>query len=199
MAWTSQLVRGTFCGRLFYGERTLKLTDYVTLTHQLALRGLTITILVTPKNLHYLNPILSTHPTSIQTLVLPFPPDQPSIPENPQNVPIQSAPDIANPLGKQTTPFWSGSKPTLFLLPQLSFPTSFLGLGHSNWPNSSGSDVVLRGVERPSMKQVAMELEEIISKGRLITFRLPKTPTTYLDLLFTLLILKGMMVVLVAL
>ncbi|KAI5349927.1 hypothetical protein L3X38_002818 [Prunus dulcis] len=90
----------------------------------------------------------------------------PSIPKNSQNVPIQSAPDIANPLGKLTTQFWSGSKPTVFLLPQLSFPTSFLGLGQSNWPNSSGSDVVLRGVERPNMKQVAMELEEITSKGR---------------------------------
>ncbi|KAL8132286.1 hypothetical protein AgCh_007962 [Apium graveolens] len=42
------------------------------LTHQLALRNLTITILVTPNNLHYLNPLLIRHP-SIQPLVLPFP------------------------------------------------------------------------------------------------------------------------------
>ncbi|WOG97601.1 hypothetical protein DCAR_0416942 [Daucus carota subsp. sativus] len=42
------------------------------LTRQLALRNLTITILVTPKNLHYLNQLLIKHP-SIQPLVLPFP------------------------------------------------------------------------------------------------------------------------------
>ncbi|KAJ4961220.1 hypothetical protein NE237_021130 [Protea cynaroides] len=44
------------------------------LTHQLLLRGLTITILVTPKNLPFLNPLLSQHqPSSIETLVFPFP------------------------------------------------------------------------------------------------------------------------------
>ncbi|KAK5837567.1 hypothetical protein PVK06_013377 [Gossypium arboreum] len=42
------------------------------LTHQLALRGLTITILVTPKNLPVLSPLLSSHP-SITPLVFPFP------------------------------------------------------------------------------------------------------------------------------
>ncbi|TYI34261.1 hypothetical protein ES332_A04G189300v1 [Gossypium tomentosum] len=42
------------------------------LTHQLALRGLTITILVTPKNLPFLSPLLSSHP-SITPLVFPFP------------------------------------------------------------------------------------------------------------------------------
>nr|DAD31561.1 TPA_asm: hypothetical protein HUJ06_010412 [Nelumbo nucifera] len=63
----------------------LPLLDF---THQLALRGLTITILVTPKNLHILNPLLSNHP-SIHTLVLPFP-THPSIPvgaENAKDVP----------------------------------------------------------------------------------------------------------------
>ncbi|KAI3876273.1 hypothetical protein MKX03_028503 [Papaver bracteatum] len=43
------------------------------LTHQLALRGLIITVVVTPKNLSFLQPLLSRHPTSIKTLVLPFP------------------------------------------------------------------------------------------------------------------------------
>ncbi|TYH23230.1 hypothetical protein ES288_A04G192800v1 [Gossypium darwinii] len=42
------------------------------LTHQLALRGLTITILVTPKNLPFLSLLLSSHP-SITPLVFPFP------------------------------------------------------------------------------------------------------------------------------
>ncbi|WOG97599.1 hypothetical protein DCAR_0416940 [Daucus carota subsp. sativus] len=54
------------------------------LTHQLALRNLTITILVTPKNLHYLNPLLIKHP-SIQPLVLPFPPTT-LIPHGVENV-----------------------------------------------------------------------------------------------------------------
>ncbi|MCL7032755.1 hypothetical protein MKW94_026321 [Papaver nudicaule] len=43
------------------------------LTHQLALRGLTITVLVTPKNLSFVQPLLARHSTSIKTLVLPFP------------------------------------------------------------------------------------------------------------------------------
>ncbi|KAL1820618.1 hypothetical protein ACET3Z_015487 [Daucus carota] len=54
------------------------------LTHQLALRNLTITILVTPKNLHYLNPLLIKHP-SIHPLVLPFPRTD-SIPDGVENV-----------------------------------------------------------------------------------------------------------------
>ncbi|XP_061988820.1 UDP-glycosyltransferase 89B2 [Rosa rugosa] len=61
------------------------------LTHQLATRGVSITILVTPKNLPILNPILSKHP-SIKTLVLPFPP-HPSIPpgfENVKDLPIHA-------------------------------------------------------------------------------------------------------------
>lgn len=54
------------------------------LTNQLALGGLTITIVVTPKNLPMLTPLLSTHP-SIQTLVLPFP-AHPKIPPGVENV-----------------------------------------------------------------------------------------------------------------
>ncbi|XP_074370828.1 UDP-glycosyltransferase 89B2-like [Apium graveolens] len=54
------------------------------LTHQLALRNLTITVLVTPKNLHYLKPLLIKHP-SIQPLVLPFPATS-SIPDGVENV-----------------------------------------------------------------------------------------------------------------
>ncbi|XVF03118.1 hypothetical protein REPUB_Repub04eG0233300 [Reevesia pubescens] len=43
------------------------------LTHHLSLHGLTITILITPKNLPYLSSILSSHPSSITPLILPFP------------------------------------------------------------------------------------------------------------------------------
>ncbi|KAK4844564.1 hypothetical protein QYF36_021708 [Acer negundo] len=53
------------------------------LSHQLATHGLTITILITPKNLPLLNPLLSKHP-SIKTLVLPFPAHS-SIPDGVEN------------------------------------------------------------------------------------------------------------------
>ncbi|KAL2349091.1 hypothetical protein Fmac_003091 [Flemingia macrophylla] len=56
------------------------------LTHHLALAGLTITILITPKNLPILNPLLSSHPpNTIQTLLLPFPP-HPNIPAHVENL-----------------------------------------------------------------------------------------------------------------
>ncbi|KAL8040794.1 hypothetical protein ABFX02_10G122500 [Erythranthe guttata] len=53
-------------------------------THQIAARGLTITILVTPKNLPQLKPLLSAHPTSITPLVLPFP-AHPAVPSGVEN------------------------------------------------------------------------------------------------------------------
>ncbi|GMP74986.1 hypothetical protein CsSME_00032223 [Camellia sinensis var. sinensis] len=87
------------------------------LTHQLALRGITITILVTPKNLPTLNPLLSTHhPSSIQTLVLPFPP-HPSLPSGVENVKdIGNAGNlpIINALGKLHDPIihWFNSHPS---------------------------------------------------------------------------------------
>ena len=54
------------------------------LTHQLVLHSFTITILTTPKNIHLLDSLLSTHPDSINTLVLPFP-THPSIPQGLEN------------------------------------------------------------------------------------------------------------------
>ncbi|KAK4350383.1 hypothetical protein RND71_029696 [Anisodus tanguticus] len=53
-------------------------------THQLVTNEIAITILVTPKNLPILNPLLSKHPL-INTLVLPFP-SHPSIPAGVENV-----------------------------------------------------------------------------------------------------------------
>ncbi|KAG9134301.1 hypothetical protein Leryth_020038 [Lithospermum erythrorhizon] len=53
------------------------------LTYQLAIRGLTITILVTPKNLHFLDPLLAKH-SSIKPLVVPFP-TCPQIPQGIEN------------------------------------------------------------------------------------------------------------------
>ncbi|KAM1170352.1 hypothetical protein ACFX2G_021237 [Malus domestica] len=56
------------------------------LTHQLLLHGIVVTVLVTPKNLPALTPLLSANPSSsVQTLVLPFPPN-PKIPPGVENV-----------------------------------------------------------------------------------------------------------------
>ncbi|XWS64146.1 hypothetical protein CRYUN_Cryun06bG0161700 [Craigia yunnanensis] len=85
------------------------------LTHQLSLRSLTITILITPKNLPFLSSLLSSHPFSITPLVLPFP-SHPLIPPgvehvkdlgNTGNFPIMSA------LGKLHDPLvnWFNSHP----------------------------------------------------------------------------------------
>ena len=43
------------------------------LTHLLLTRGLNVTVLVTPNNVHLLEPYLSTHPSSLNHLVLPAP------------------------------------------------------------------------------------------------------------------------------
>nr|POE60686.1 udp-glycosyltransferase 89b2 [Quercus suber] len=43
------------------------------LTHLLLTRGLNFTVLVTPSNVHLLEPYLSTHPSSLKHLVLPAP------------------------------------------------------------------------------------------------------------------------------
>nr|XP_023892551.1 UDP-glycosyltransferase 89B2-like [Quercus suber] len=43
------------------------------LTHLLLTRGLNVTVLVTPSNVHLLEPYLSTHPSSLKHLVLPAP------------------------------------------------------------------------------------------------------------------------------
>ncbi|KAA8532840.1 hypothetical protein F0562_033043 [Nyssa sinensis] len=91
------------------------------LTHQLALRGLAITVLITPKNLPTLNPLLSSHP-SIQTLVFPFPhhPSLPSGVENVRDVGNSGNRQIMNALGRLRDPiiqwFKSHPKPPVALL-----------------------------------------------------------------------------------
>lgn len=75
------------------------------LTHQLSLRNLAITILVTPKNKPSLNPLLSIHPT-IQILVLPFPshPKLPAGVENVREIGNKGNLPIINALGKLHDP-----------------------------------------------------------------------------------------------
>ncbi|EOY04856.1 UDP-glycosyltransferase 89C1, putative [Theobroma cacao] len=89
---------------------------HLDLTHQLLLRGLTASVVVTPKMLHYLNPILSLHDSSnIQPLVLPFPSQSP-IPvgvEDMENVPISFLPHIVTAFSKLLDPLveWFKSHP----------------------------------------------------------------------------------------
>ncbi|XP_042024480.1 UDP-glycosyltransferase 89A2-like [Salvia splendens] len=101
------------------------------LSHQLSLRGLAITIIITPKNLPILTPLLSSSP-SIQTLILPFPP-HPSLPPgvehvqhigNHGNIPIMSA------LSKLRDPIiqWCASHPNP---PSALLSDFFLGWTHS--------------------------------------------------------------------
>ncbi|KAI8527456.1 hypothetical protein RHMOL_Rhmol12G0076700 [Rhododendron molle] len=96
------------------------------LTQQLALHGLTLTVLVTPKNLPTLNPLLSAHP-SIKTLVLPLP-HHPSLPAGVENVR-----DIGN----------SGNVPIINALGKLHDPITQWFKSHPNPPVALISDFFL--------------------------------------------------------
>lgn len=96
------------------------------LTHQLSLRGLSITILTTPKNLPTLSPLLSASP-SIQTLILPFP-RHPSIPPGVENVK-----DIGN----------RGNIPIMAALSKLQDPITHWFNSHPNPPVAILSDFFL--------------------------------------------------------
>ncbi|KAL6324842.1 hypothetical protein AAG906_018369 [Vitis piasezkii] len=101
------------------------------LAHQLLLTNLnlTLTLVVTPKNLPFLNPLLSAHPTCIETLVLEFP-LHPSLPPGVENVKdignLGNVP-IINALAKLHSPIlhcdhlWLNAD-TALSLPVVSFP-----------------------------------------------------------------------------
>ncbi|GMI86619.1 UDP glycosyltransferase 89A2 [Hibiscus trionum] len=97
------------------------------LTHQLALRGLTITILVTPKNLPFLSPLLSSHPSSVTPLVFPFP-SHPLIPPG-----VEHVKDLGN----------SGNIPVMAALGKLHDPLFHWFNSHSNPPVAIISDFFL--------------------------------------------------------
>ncbi|KAL5723355.1 hypothetical protein ACHQM5_006765 [Ranunculus cassubicifolius] len=106
----------------------LPLLDF---THQLALHpNLTLTILITPKNLSLLTPLLSTHP-HIQTLILPFP-NHPSIPagaENMKDLPSNTFPAMICAMGGLYHPIlnWFKSHPSP---PTVILSDFFLGWTH---------------------------------------------------------------------
>ncbi|GMH17512.1 hypothetical protein Nepgr_019353 [Nepenthes gracilis] len=102
------------------------------LTHHLAVRGVTITILVTPQNVPILGPLLSHCPaSSIATLVLPFPP-HPSIPaavENTKDLPPNSFRPVMVSMGRLYSPLlrWFQSHPSP---PSAILSDMFLGWTH---------------------------------------------------------------------
>ncbi|KAF5727793.1 UDP-glycosyltransferase 89A2-like [Tripterygium wilfordii] len=102
---------------------TLPLLDF---THQLALRGLTLTILTTPKNLPTLSHLLQTHP-QIKTLTLPFP-SHPSLPPGVENV---------KELGN------AGNLPIMAALPNLRDPIIHWFRSNTNPPVAIISDFFL--------------------------------------------------------
>ncbi|KAL6505675.1 hypothetical protein OROHE_023054 [Orobanche hederae] len=96
------------------------------LTHHLSRRGLSITILINPKNLPILSPIRSANP-SIQTLIFPFP-THPSIPPG-----IENLKDLGN----------HGNIPMITALSTLQDPIIQWFATHGNPPVALLSDFFL--------------------------------------------------------
>ncbi|KAL1196623.1 UDP-glycosyltransferase 89A2 [Cardamine amara subsp. amara] len=97
------------------------------LTHQLCLRGVNVSVIVTPGNLTYLSPLLSAHPSSVTSVVFPFPP-HPSLSPGVENVK-----DVGN----------SGNLPIMASLRQLREPIIHWFRSHPNPPVALISDFFL--------------------------------------------------------
>ncbi|CAM8919451.1 unnamed protein product [Rhodiola kirilowii] len=113
------------------------------LVHRLcALFNLTITILVTPKNLPALTPLLQLHPT-LKTLILPFP-SNPSIPsgiENSKDLPPHSSPTV------MMDALWSFYQPLLsWFRSHPSPPAAILSDFFLGWTQRLASEVGARRI-----------------------------------------------------
>ncbi|KAJ0105096.1 hypothetical protein Patl1_18967 [Pistacia atlantica] len=130
------------------------------LTHQLATRGLTVTILVTPKNLNLLSPLLSFNHPSIKTLVLPFP-GHPSIPdgvENSKDLPANFFITMMHALGELYSPLlnWFKNHPSP---PVAIISDMFLG-----WTNKLACELgIHRLVFSPSGAKNADDPTEVLT------------------------------------
>nr|GMD21112.1 UDP-glycosyltransferase 89A2-like [Ipomoea batatas] len=110
--------------------------------HQLALRGITITVLITPKNLPILDPLLSAHP-SIQTLLLPFPAGHALLPagvEHVKDVGNWGNAPIISSLSKLRAPVveWFGSHPNP--------PTAIIHDFFSGWAQDVAREIGVPGI-----------------------------------------------------
>ncbi|XVE54640.1 hypothetical protein DITRI_Ditri03aG0098400 [Diplodiscus trichospermus] len=102
---------------------------------------LSITILITPKNLPFLTHLLSSHP-QINTLILPFPP-HPSIPphvENCKDLPQNCLPSMIHTLGQLYDPLlsWFTSHP--------SPPSAIVSDMFSGWTQRLASRLGIRNI-----------------------------------------------------
>ncbi|KAK2663466.1 hypothetical protein Ddye_002040 [Dipteronia dyeriana] len=153
------------------------------LSHQLATHGLTITILITPKNLPLLNPLLSKHP-SIKTLVLPFPAHS-SIPdgvENCKDLPSNSVVTMMHALGELYNPLldWFHNHPSP---PVAIISDMFLG-----WTQKLACEIGIRPIVFSPSGALALSvifalwrdmprLNEVRDRNQLIKFpKIPKSP-----------------------
>ena len=119
---------------------------HIDLTHQLLLRGATITVLVTPKSSPYLDPLRSLHSREhFKTLILPFP-SHPSIPsgvETLQQLPLQALPHMLEALSGLHDPlvdFLNHQPPSD--LPDVILGSSFL----SPWINKVADAFSLKSI-----------------------------------------------------
>nr|GEW34590.1 UDP-glycosyltransferase 89B2-like [Tanacetum cinerariifolium] len=113
------------------------------LPHKLAIRGLFITIVVTPKNVPILTHLLSSHPITVKTLILPFP-GHPSIPpgvENMSELPYLGIGDMTVALNELDNPtddwFQNHSSPPVAIISDL-----FLGFYFDHIKTEYGHDRV---------------------------------------------------------
>ncbi|CAA0170635.1 UDP-glycosyltransferase 89C1 [Arabidopsis thaliana] len=111
------------------------MVPHLDLTHQILLRGATVTVLVTPKNSSYLDALRSLHsPEHFKTLILPFP-SHPCIPsgvESLQQLPLEAIVHMFDALSRLHDPlvdFLSRQPPSD--LPDAILGSSFL----SPWIN----------------------------------------------------------------
>nr|VDD59444.1 unnamed protein product [Brassica oleracea] len=119
---------------------------HIDLTHQLLLRGATITVLVTPKSSPYLDPLRSLHSREhFKTLILLFP-SHPSIPsgvETLQQLPLQALPHMLEALSGLHDPlvdFLNHQPPSD--LPDVILGSSFL----SPWINKVADAFSLKSI-----------------------------------------------------
>ncbi|KAK5776813.1 hypothetical protein PVK06_044778 [Gossypium arboreum] len=90
------------------------------LAHRLSLHGLTITIVITPKNLTYLSSLLSSHPSSITSLILFSLLTLPSLPESKTSKTSATLVELSALPGSHV--FKSNHLPSLFRLYKKSDP-----------------------------------------------------------------------------
>ncbi|KFK42932.1 hypothetical protein AALP_AA1G057200 [Arabis alpina] len=119
---------------------------HLDLTHQILIRGATVTVLVTPQNSSYLDPLRSLHsPETFKTLILPFP-THPSIPsgvETLQQLPLQALPHMFEALSRLHDPlvdFLSHQPPSD--LPDAILGSSFL----SPWVNKVANAFSIKSI-----------------------------------------------------